>query len=186
MKPILIVYATREGHTLAIAEHIAALLEHRGLRAEIRNARDGEPLAMSRYAGVILAASVHMGRHEKEMVRFVVRYRDDLERLPTAFLSVSLAEASVEDQSIPEDRRTQAAHEVARWMDDFFVKTGWHPDRARPVAGALLYSEYNLLVRRVMKRIARANDAPTDTSRDYVFTDWEGLDRFIEDFTPSL
>jgi menaquinone-dependent protoporphyrinogen oxidase len=30
-----------------------------------------------------------------------------------------------------------------------------------------------------MKRIARKAGAPTDTSRDYQFTDWAALDRFV-------
>ena len=61
-----------------------------------------------------------------------------------------------------------------------FVKdTGWQPARAMPVAGALVYSKYNFFVRFVMKRIARKAGAPTDTSRDYEFTDWAALDRFV-------
>jgi menaquinone-dependent protoporphyrinogen oxidase len=31
-----------------------------------------------------------------------------------------------------------------------------------------------------MKRIARKAGAPTDTSRDYEFTNWQALDRFVE------
>jgi menaquinone-dependent protoporphyrinogen oxidase len=64
-------------------------------------------------------------------------------------------------------------------MIDVFVKeTGWRPERTLPVAGALTYSRYNIFVRFVMKRIARAAGAPTDTSRDYEFTNWPALDRF--------
>ena len=32
-----------------------------------------------------------------------------------------------------------------------------------------------------MKRIARKAGAPTDTSRDFEFTDWAALDRFVGD-----
>ena len=41
--------------------------------------------------------------------------------------------------------------------------------------------KYNLLVRFFMKRIARAQGAPTDTSHDYEFTDWAAVDRFVAD-----
>jgi menaquinone-dependent protoporphyrinogen oxidase len=47
------------------------------------------------------------------------------------------------------------------------------------VAGTLAYSRYNFIIRFVMKRIARKNGAPTDTSRDYELTDWAALDRFV-------
>jgi menaquinone-dependent protoporphyrinogen IX oxidase len=58
-------------------------------------------------------------------------------------------------------------------------ETGWRPERVLPVEGALAYSRYNFLIRFVMKRIARKAGAPTDTSRDYEFTDWSKVDSFI-------
>ena len=60
-------------------------------------------------------------------------------------------------------------------------ETGWRPARVLPVAGALAYSRYNFLIRFVMKRIARKAGAPTDTSRDYEFTNWPALDTFIRE-----
>jgi menaquinone-dependent protoporphyrinogen oxidase len=47
------------------------------------------------------------------------------------------------------------------------------------VAGALAYSKYNFFIKLVMKAIARKAGGPTDTSRDYEFTDWPALDRFV-------
>ncbi len=63
----------------------------------------------------------------------------------------------------------------------FVAETGWAPAHVLPVAGALAYSRYNFLIRFVLKRIARANGAPTDTSRDYEFTDWQAVDNFVRD-----
>jgi menaquinone-dependent protoporphyrinogen oxidase len=54
-----------------------------------------------------------------------------------------------------------------------------------PVAGALPYTRYNFLVRFLMKRIARKAGGPTDTSRDYDFTDWAALDRFAAAFADT-
>jgi menaquinone-dependent protoporphyrinogen oxidase len=48
-----------------------------------------------------------------------------------------------------------------------------------PVAGALAYSKYSFFVKLVMKTIAWKAGGPTDTSRDYEFTDWATLDRFV-------
>ena len=59
------------------------------------------------------------------------------------------------------------------------------PERCLPVAGALAYSKYNIFVRFIMKRIARRAGAPTDASRDYEFTNWPALDRFVEGLTAS-
>lgn len=187
MKPILIIYATREGHTRRIVEHLAQVIGARGLTAELRDARElDRRLDPAAYSAAILAASIHLGHHEKEMERFVERDREQLERLPTAFLSVSLTEAGAENTARPPESRAEAARAVAEMMDAFFAKTGWHPDRHEPVAGALMYSRYNVLIRWVLKRIAQKEGGSTDTKRDHVYTDWEALDRFVEDFIAGI
>jgi menaquinone-dependent protoporphyrinogen oxidase len=50
-----------------------------------------------------------------------------------------------------------------------------------PVAGALVYSKYSFFTKLIMKTISRRAGGPTDTSRDYEFTDWVALDRFVLD-----
>jgi menaquinone-dependent protoporphyrinogen oxidase len=70
-------------------------------------------------------------------------------------------------------------------IDGFVAETGWRPERSLPVAGALTYSRYNFLIRFVMKRIARKQGAPTDTSRDYEFTNWSAVDRFVDEAVRS-
>jgi menaquinone-dependent protoporphyrinogen oxidase len=71
-------------------------------------------------------------------------------------------------------------------LERFYVQTNWHPTVAKPVAGALLFTHYNFLVRMIMKRIARKAGAATDTSRDYVYTDWLGLDRFASELATEI
>ena len=69
-------------------------------------------------------------------------------------------------------------------IDTFLAETGWHPSKVRAVAGALSYTKYNFLVRFVMKRIAKAQGASTDTSRDHELTDWEALDHIVDEVVP--
>ncbi len=97
MKPIGILYATREGQTERIAGYVGSALDARGFGIEIRNLRyNASAIRLDQYAAVILAASVHIGRHEAEMVRFVKRHLPELNRMPAAFLSVTLSQAGVE------------------------------------------------------------------------------------------
>jgi len=172
-------YATREGHTKKVAERIAADLRTRGALVDVFDVRDCPPPDWTKYSTACLAASVHVGHHEKQMVAFARHHRQALARLGAAFVSVTLSEAGAEDTRRSEhDRRASAAD--AQLMIDVFVRyTGWRPEHALPVAGALAYSRYNFLVRFLMKRIARKAGAPTDASRDYEFTDWPALDRFV-------
>lgn len=185
MKPVLVIYATREGHTRRIAEHIAATVRSRGHQAAAVDAAHlPEGFSLGSYAAAIVAASVHAGKHENEIVAFVKRHRADLERIPAVFLSVSLSEAGVEDPASSPERRARAAADVQRMIDTFLAETGWHPSKVRAVAGALSYTKYNFLVRFVMKRIAKAQGASTDTSRDHELTDWEALDHIVDEVVP--
>jgi len=49
--------------------------------------------------------------------------------------------------------------------------------------GALLYTQYGFIKRRLIKKIARDKGTlDTDTSHDYVYTDWESVKHFAEEF----
>ena len=177
-----VIYATREGQTHRIAEHIASELRAAHVDVDVYDVgRLASSIDWSRYSTVCVAASVHGGHHEREMIAFVKRNRQDLARLGAVFVSVTLSEAGAEDPKAPKERREQSAADAQRMIDVFVKETGWRPARALPVAGALAYSRYNFIIKFVMKRIARKAGAPTDTSRDYEFTDWAALDRFVGD-----
>lgn len=186
MKPIGVFYATREGHTHKIAERVAEDLRKRGFEAAVVDLRGEAAVDLKDYLGAVLAASVHVGRHEPEMVDFVNRHRAELEAMPAAFLSVTLSEAGAErDNATPEEHACFVA-DVQGMLDRFFKDTGWHPRRVKPVAGALLYTKYNFLIRFVMRRIARKAGASTDTSRDYEYTDWVALDHFVAELAQEI
>ena len=188
MKAIAVLYATREGQTRRIAEHIGATLRAREYRVDVLDvgAVPAADVDLTRYAGAVVAASVHIGKHEKEMVQFVKAHRAELEHLPTAFLSVSLSEAGVEDASASPERRQRSAAAVSTTTGRFLEETGWNATHVHPVAGALLYRQYGLIVRVVMRFIARLAGATTDTSRDHEYTDWQALDRFADELAADI
>jgi menaquinone-dependent protoporphyrinogen oxidase len=187
MKPVLVLYATREGQTRSIAEYLAAIIRTRCLMASVVNAAKlPTEFGLEDYSMAILAASVHRERHESEMIDFVKQHRAALEAMPSAFLSVSLSEAGVEDDEASPDRRAAAAVDVCSMIDKFLAETGWHPSKIKAVAGALMYTKYNFLVRLVMKHIAHEAGASTDTSHDHVLTDWAALDVLADDLVRSF
>jgi len=186
MKPIGVFYATREGQTRRIAEHVAETLRGEGLSAQAQNVVNHQEFSPEDYAGAVLAASVHSGRHEAEMIAFARNHRPDLEQIPTAFLSVTLSQAGAQRTNTTPRQQAEFAASVQKMIDDFLAQTGWQPDRVKPLAGALLYRKYNFLLRFIMKQIAKKAGGDTDTSRDYEYTDWAGLDRFIKDFAAAI
>ncbi len=185
MKPYLVLYATREGQTARIAQHLLEVMWKRGLPANLENA-DQLPakFSLDNYQGAILAASVHVQHHEAEMTRFVKQHREELEKMPTVFLSVSLSEAGAEDAEAPPEKRAKAAAEAQAMIDAFLTETKWHPSKIKAVAGALLYTKYNFLLRLIMKRIAKQAGGDTDTSRDYDYTDYAALDHLVDELVP--
>jgi menaquinone-dependent protoporphyrinogen oxidase len=120
------------------------------------------------------------GVHEKEIVRFVKRHVRELETVSTAFLSVSLSEAGAENLDASAEDREVAAADAKRMINAFLANTEWRPNFAVPIAGALPYTKYNRFIRWLMKRMARSCGAPTDSSRDWVLTDWHVLDDLAE------
>jgi menaquinone-dependent protoporphyrinogen oxidase len=179
-KRVAVLFATREGHTERIAERIADDLRLLGFDVDLFPVRRPLPFNLANYSAAVLAASVHAGSHEKEMVQFVKNHRSELENIPTAFLSVTLSEAGAERLNATPAEHKEFVSDVDRMLAKFFKETKWHPLLVKPVAGALLYTRYNYLVRIIMRAIAKKAGAATDTSRDYVYTDWVGLDKFTD------
>lgn len=187
MKPILVLYATRSGHARRIAEHVSAKLSSQQLSSELVNAAEIQnEFSLSQYSAAIVAASVHSGKHEGEIKTFVERHLAELQGMQTVFISISLSAAGAEGTFGPPGMRTKARADVERVIGTFLAETGWHPSKTKAVAGALLYSRYNFILRLIMRHVARQTGAPTDSSRDYEFTDWAGLERLVDEFIPSL
>ena len=178
MTTILIAYGTADGHTARIAQYLAEVIRGAGHQADPVNVERASVPGPEGHDAVIIGASVHMGRHERCVLNYVREHRAALARLPSAFFSVSMAA----------HENTEAAQKEANgYVETFVQQTGWRPRKVLLVAGALLYTRYGFFKRWIMKRIARDKGSPdTDTSRDYVYTDWESVKRFAEEFLETL
>ena len=179
MARTLIVYGTTEGQTARIADRMAAVIRDEGQEVELHDAKEVRKQAVTgEFDGTIVAGSVHVGDYQSSLREFVKRKRDLLERVPSAFVSVSLTAA---------DPDADVAAELQVTLDKFIRKTGWRPRHVEHVAGALAYTHYNLLIRYIMKRIAKQQGrTELDTSRDYEFTDWDAVERFAREFASSI
>jgi menaquinone-dependent protoporphyrinogen oxidase len=50
----------------------------------------------------------------------------------------------------------------------------------------LLYTKYNFLKRGLMKSITKKQGGDIDTSRDFIYTDWDAVDAFAREFLERL
>jgi len=174
MTSILVVYGTGEGQTAKVADRIGETLRERGHSATVLDATAiSTDYSVVRHDAVLVGSSIHVGKHQPEVVQFVREHHHALSTRPTGFFQVSLSSAT-------DDAERQA--EAAGYVESFIAETDWHPDRIGLFGGALRYSEYGFLKRLLMKRIAKDATGDTDTARDYEYTDWDEVAQFTNDF----
>jgi menaquinone-dependent protoporphyrinogen oxidase len=161
MPSTLILYASTEGHTERIARRVAELLRSRGHGVELVSA--GQEIDWSRYAGVMVGASVHYGHHPASLALFLRRHAAALASCKSAFFSVSLGAKD-------------------RYATKFLQKARWRPHLTAVFPGALQYSKYGPIKRRVVQAFAAVGGHDTDTSRDFDYTNWKAVESFATAF----
>lgn len=168
---LLIAYASSEGHTRKIARFLMDRAAEAGHSVELLPVAEAAEIDIARFDRVILAASVHVGHYQRAMTDFAAREVGPLSRVPTLFLSVSLA---------------AAGHDAEDWqgldriVSDFMAATGWKPGRVEQIAGAYKPSEYDIFRRFVMRRIVAAEDPGADPDADREYTDWAALGGLLD------
>jgi menaquinone-dependent protoporphyrinogen oxidase len=172
MSRILVVFGTTEVHTEKVASALADEMRARGATVVVCEPRLADPQPAG-FDGVIVAASVHAGKFQPAVTRWVQAHTEALNAMPCAFVPVSLG-------ILQREPRVQA--EVKAIVERFLRGAGWQPARTLGVAGALLYTRYWWLKRWMMRRIAAKAGGDTDTTRDYVYTDWSALRAFAAEF----
>jgi menaquinone-dependent protoporphyrinogen oxidase len=171
---ILVLYATVEGHSRKIAEHVSADLEARGHIVVLGDLREPGFAVPGRFDGIVLCAPIHIGRYPDPLIRFATDWKEALDAVPNALISVSLAIASDSE----EERAEAKAYPLG-----LEKKTGYRPQFVHHAAGALKYLEYDFFKRMMLRHIAAKEGGPVDTSRDHELTDWKALDRFVGEFS---
>src|SRR5215208_1971713 len=174
MMRVLIAYGTTEGQTARISEYLADVIRDHGHEAHAVDIKGSGAPEPDDYDAAIVGASIHMGKHEGYVRDYVRENRAALERLPSAFFSVSMA-------------AHDNMEEAQGYIEAFVRETGWQPAKVGLFGGALLYTHYGFIKRHLMKKIARDKGNPdTDTSRDYVYTEWDGVKHFVKEFLETL
>ena len=175
---ILILYGSLEGQTLKIAERIADIIRNKGYQVTTQS---GEKLSanytVDNFDAVIIGGSIHMGKHPPYIKKFITTHCDWLNKVPSAFFTVCMAVNSVHAKS---------REEAKRYGEKLLEQTGWKPTLNQTFAGAVKYTQYNFVIRFIMKWITKREGGSTDTSCDHEYTDWESVERFAEEFINEI
>ncbi|WP_022928183.1 flavodoxin domain-containing protein [Patulibacter americanus] len=167
----LLVFASTHGHVRRIAEAVADRLRGAGVVVDVRDVEDA-PASTAGYDLVVLGGSIHAERHQAPLVAWMRRHAEGLAGRRVALFSVSLAAL---------DPTPDGRAKVGGWVDALLEATGVRPDARACIAGALPYRDYALPTRWLMRRIARKQGLPTDTSRNHDLTDWAAVQRFADE-----
>jgi len=171
---VLIVFSTTEGQTHKVATFMADRLHAMGHLVQMIRAEEvGTSSDVEVSDAVIIAASVHIGRYQPCIIRFVKAELHALEARMNAFVSVSMTAANAD-----RDNRTA----LNRYVAKFCRQTRWRPGRVRHVGGAIRYTQYDFFRRWAMLLFALRRGASTDITRDHEFTDWNDVGRFVDSF----
>jgi menaquinone-dependent protoporphyrinogen oxidase len=175
---ILAVYGSEYGQAEAVLRRVGGMLEESGHAVSVFKG-DAVPggLVLEDFDAVLVAASIIQGKYQRYVREFVRRHLGVLAGRPTAFISVS----GSSPESSPEWRAA-----AVKYAESFLRETGWSPRWTATFAGALRYPRYGLVTRWVMKMISARYGGPTDTSREFEFTDWEAVDRFGAEMAGAL
>jgi menaquinone-dependent protoporphyrinogen oxidase len=172
---ILLLYGTSEGQTRKIADFVAERLRALGHDVVLRDVmRWNPPVHAADFDAVIVAARVHAGSYQRQIVAFARANRTVLERLPNAFLSVSMSAARL----TPGDEAR-----LARYVTRFIRRSAWRPEHVLHVAGARLYLRHNFIGRAILRLV---DGNRFDVRQNHEWTDWPALEAFAEGFDASL
>ncbi len=165
---MLLLYATHDGQSRRIAEHIAARLATSEIMARPQDLACGIPTqADLAVAGlVVVVVAVRYGRHLSQAERFLSVLRTVPTQVPLVLLSVNLtARKPGKDTPAgnPYLRKAIARHRL-------------EPVLAAAVAGRLDYTRYGWLDRQMIRLIMRMTGGPTDARTCIEFTVWQQVD----------
>jgi menaquinone-dependent protoporphyrinogen oxidase len=170
MTRVLIVYATSHGHTREVAQKIADRLRGHDLRVQMADVTSHDLPEVYDFDIVVLGSRIHFGNVDRRLRAYATRHRAGLVYRPSYLFSVGTAAAS------PAGAQSSLAA-LGQWSKAL----SWTPRNTAAFAGALLYRSYTPLTRLFMRFMSRRTGQPTDTSRDFILTDWAAVAAFADD-----
>ena len=88
LQPILVVYASKSGVTVEVAQAIGHVLNQRGQLVDVKPVRD--VMRLDGYRGIVLGSAIRDGCWLPEAMAFLHRFHPDLYVIPTAIFTVHL------------------------------------------------------------------------------------------------
>jgi len=163
-------YATRDGQSRRIAEHIFRRLAESEMLAPPQDLAGTlpAPAELAAASVVVLIAAVRYGRHLPEADRFLAAYRSLESPPPLALASVNL--------TARKSAKTTATGNA--YLRKIIARHRLAPALAVAFAGRLDYRRYGWLDRQIIRFIMLLTRGPTDPDTCVEYTSWPAGDEF--------
>ena len=165
----LIIYSSTDGHTKKICKFINSNSIKNNF--EILSINSVLDFNLEKYDLIVIAASIRYGKHKSEVLEFVNRNLETLNKKKSVFFSVNVVARKSEKNS----------PETNPYIKKFFKKTKWIPKKVGVFAGKVDYPNYNLFNRFAIRFIMLVTKGPTDITKSYEFTNWDVVKKFAQD-----
>ena len=169
MPNTLIVYSSVDGHTKKICDKIEMTIANSD-RVETVSIDDVYNKDLVTYDKIIIGASIRYGNYRPSLFQFITDNKKILESKMSAFFSVNIVARKPEKSS----------SDTNPYMKKFLKKSSWEPNYLGVFAGRLDFPNYKFTDKYIIKFIMWMTKGPTDTTKTYEFTDWDGVDAFAK------
>ena len=165
MKKVLVVYATKSGCSMGVAERIGSALAARGVEVDIVSAeKAGDPTS---YAAVVVGSGVRMGQWHEPARTWVAANAEALKTAPLAFYTVGLT-------LVTDPNKTD---EVRAYTDRLIAETGVKPVDVGLFRGRSTGEGFSFMERAIIG----AMKVPKGD-----FRDWAAIDAWTLKVAPRL
>lgn len=167
---MLFYFASRDGQSRRIADHISAKLAEAGIDAKPQDLAAAEPQAadLAQARLLLVIAAVRYGKHLPEAESLMSTYR-------TLSAPPRLVLASVNLTARKPGKDTAEGNAYLRkWIARHQLK----PVLATAFAGRLDYPRYDWFDRQMIRLIMKLTGGPTDPTAQVEYTSWPAVDAF--------
>ena len=168
MARILIVYSSTDGHTREICDRLRRVIEQQAHQVTLVPVAEVADADLEPCDKIVVGASIRYGRHRPEVVEFIERNAQVLNRKPSAFFSVSVV------------ARKPAKNQphTNPYVRTLLRRIAWRPREVGVFAGKIDYPRYSVVDRLVIRFIMWITNGPTDPGAVVEFTDWRQVEAF--------
>ena len=164
----LIIYSTTDGQTTRICNKLI----QKNFNNDVKLCSIDEAIRedLKKYKKIIIGASIRYGKHNSDVLNFVKKNINVLNKLKTAFFSVNVV-ARKKGKNTPSTNP---------YVIKFIKQTDWKPTYVGVFAGKVDYPSYRFFDKYIIKFIMWLTKGPTDVSKSYEFTNWSEVEKFGE------